>query len=69
VLAPSGQIPASEAMPESRSEAQKALSLDPLLPEAHGMLGIVAAEFTTIGMRLEVTLKSTIRKTIGPFQP
>ena len=56
-------------MPESRSEAQKALSLDPMLPEAHGMLGIVAAEFTTIGMRLEVTLKSTIRKTIGPFQP
>jgi serine/threonine protein kinase/Tfp pilus assembly protein PilF len=45
VLAASGQIPASEAMPEIRSEAQKALSLDPLLPEAHGMLGIVAAEF------------------------
>ena len=39
----SGKIePAHEAAPRIRAEAQKALDLDPSLPEAHAMLGIVA---------------------------
>jgi eukaryotic-like serine/threonine-protein kinase len=37
-----GGMPSHEAMPRARSLAQRALELDPELPEAHGMLGIVA---------------------------
>ena len=36
---------ADEAMPRARTLAQKALTLDPDLPEAHGMLGIVAGPY------------------------
>jgi len=36
-------LPAHEAMPRVREEARKALEIDPSLPEAHAMLGIVAA--------------------------
>jgi eukaryotic-like serine/threonine-protein kinase len=38
-----GALPASEALPMVRSQAQKALELDPSLPEGHAMLGVVAA--------------------------
>jgi serine/threonine-protein kinase len=38
-------IPANEAMPKIREEARKALEIDPSLPEAQAMLGIVAAVF------------------------
>ena len=38
-----GYLPAREAMPVVREEARKALEIDPSLPEAHGMLGNVAA--------------------------
>jgi serine/threonine-protein kinase len=44
-LAGIGRQPAREAMPLARAEAQKALELDPALPEAHGILGAVAALF------------------------
>lgn len=37
-----GLMPAREAAPRMRAEAQKALELDPSLAEAHAMLGIVA---------------------------
>ena len=37
-----GIIPPREGMPRVRSEAQKALDLDPSLPEAHAMLAAVA---------------------------
>jgi TolB-like protein/Flp pilus assembly protein TadD len=40
----SGLRPA-EAMPKARELAQRALELDPDLPEAHGMLGIVAGPY------------------------
>jgi TolB-like protein/Tfp pilus assembly protein PilF len=40
--AASGLQPAREAMPIVRENARKALELDPALPEAHAMLGIVA---------------------------
>jgi eukaryotic-like serine/threonine-protein kinase len=36
-------LPAHDGMPRVREEAQKALEIDPSLPEAHAMLGIVAA--------------------------
>ena len=39
----SSMMPAHEAAPRIRAEAQKALDLDPSLPEAHAMLGAVAA--------------------------
>jgi TolB-like protein len=37
-----GKMPAHEAMPLVRAHAKRALALDPSLPEAHAMLGIVA---------------------------
>ena len=37
-----GLMPAHEAMPQLRTLAQRALDVDPSLPEAHGMLGVVA---------------------------
>jgi serine/threonine protein kinase/Tfp pilus assembly protein PilF len=40
-----GFIPAKEGMPKARELALRALELDPELPEAHGMLGIVAGEY------------------------
>ncbi|HEX5226976.1 MAG TPA: protein kinase [Bryobacteraceae bacterium] len=42
LLASSGMMPAHEAMPLIRAGAQRALEIDPMLPEAHAMLGIVA---------------------------
>jgi TolB-like protein/tetratricopeptide (TPR) repeat protein/predicted Ser/Thr protein kinase len=44
-FAGSGYLPAHEAMPRMREEARKALEIDPSLPEAHAMLGIVAAGY------------------------
>ena len=38
-------LPAHEALPRMRNEARKALEIDPLLPEAHAMLGIVAGVY------------------------
>jgi TolB-like protein len=40
-----GAMRASEAMPPARGLAQRALELDPDLPEAHAMLGIVAGHY------------------------
>jgi len=37
------QLPAREAMTSIRKEARRAMAIDPSLPEAHAMLGIVAA--------------------------
>jgi eukaryotic-like serine/threonine-protein kinase len=44
-LAAVGGIPAGDAMPRARELATRALQIDPDLPEAHGMLGIVAGHF------------------------
>jgi serine/threonine-protein kinase len=44
-LASAGYLPAHEAMPLVREEARKALEIDPSLPEAHAMLGIVAGVY------------------------
>jgi serine/threonine protein kinase/tetratricopeptide (TPR) repeat protein len=40
-----GALPAAEAMPRARELAGRALAIDPDLPEAHAMLGIVAGHF------------------------
>jgi TolB-like protein/tRNA A-37 threonylcarbamoyl transferase component Bud32 len=44
-LASVGGMPAREAMPQARDLARRALELDPDLPEAHAMLGIVAGHY------------------------
>jgi serine/threonine-protein kinase len=44
-LAAVGGIPARDAMPRARELATRALQIDPDLPEAHGMLGIVAGHY------------------------
>ena len=44
-LAAVGGIPAGEAMPRARELATRALDIDPELPEAHAMLGIVAGHY------------------------
>ncbi len=41
-MAVAGALPANQAMPMMRSLAQKALDLDPSLPDGHSMLGVVA---------------------------
>lgn len=38
-------MPANEAMPKARELAERALAIDAGLPEAHGMLGIIAGQF------------------------
>jgi tetratricopeptide (TPR) repeat protein len=45
LTAGAGVLPAHEAMPLVRAGAQKALALDPLLPDAHAMLGVVAGVY------------------------
>ena len=37
-----GVVPPSEAMPKARAAAERALELDPLLPQAHGSRAVVA---------------------------
>ena len=44
-LASVGGMPASEAMPRARQLATRALEIDPELPEAHAMLGIIAGHY------------------------
>ena len=44
-LSSTGFMPAHEAMPRARELAQRALDLDPELPDAHAMLGIVAGDY------------------------
>jgi serine/threonine-protein kinase len=45
VAAVAGYTPAKEAMSMIRKETLRALEIDPLMPEAHAMLGIVAAVY------------------------
>jgi adenylate cyclase len=45
LLAIAGYLPAHEAMPLVREEARKALEIDPSLPDANAMLGIVAGVY------------------------
>ncbi len=45
LLSSAGLMPAHEAMPQVRASARRALDLDSSLPDAHGMLGVVAAAY------------------------
>ena len=45
LLASGGLMPANEAMPLMRASGQRALEIDPMLPEAHAMLGVVAGGY------------------------
>jgi serine/threonine-protein kinase len=45
LLAGTGYLPAHKEMSLAREEARKALEIDPSLPEAHAMLGIVAGVY------------------------
>jgi serine/threonine-protein kinase len=38
-----GTLPADQALPQARAHAQKALDLDPSIPEGHAMLGLTSA--------------------------
>jgi serine/threonine-protein kinase len=42
-IALAGALPANQALPAIRRHAERALELDPSLPDAHAMLGMVAA--------------------------
>ena len=44
-FAAAGGMPSREAMPRARELATRALDIDPELPEAHAMLGIVAGHY------------------------
>ncbi len=44
-LASIGAVPSQEAMPRAREFAARALQIDPGLPEAHAMIGIVAGHY------------------------
>jgi Tfp pilus assembly protein PilF len=44
-LAAASYLPAHETIPRVREETRKALEIDPSLPEAHAMLGIVAGVY------------------------
>ena len=60
-LAAVGGIPSGEAMPRARELAARALEIDPDLPEAHAMLGIVAGHYdydwTEAGRRFALAVK------------
>ena len=62
VLAAFGAIAPSEAMPRVRAAAQRALELDPALPEPHAALGCVAAmyEWDWVGAEREFKRALTI---------
>ena len=59
-LANYGLLPAHEAMPLVRSEARKALAIDPSLPEGHATLGLVAGlydyDWQEAGRRFELAM-------------
>jgi len=40
-----GRCPAHDAVPAARAEARKALQIDPSMPEAHALLGLLAAMY------------------------
>jgi eukaryotic-like serine/threonine-protein kinase len=60
VLALNGLRPARETMPLLRAAAQKALELDPSLPDAHALMGVVAAgydyDWNQAGQRFRVAM-------------
>ena len=61
-------VPAHEAMPRVRSEAQRALEIDPSLPEAHAMLGVVAAIYDYDWQEADRQFREAMAaETVSPF--
>ena len=66
-LAAVGGIPSYEAMPRARELAQRALDIDPELPEAHAMLGIVAGHYDYDWNEAERRFRIAVRR--EPLSP
>ena len=66
-LAAVGGIPSGEAMPLARELAQRALDIDPELPEAHAMLGIVAGHYDYDWIEAERRFRVAVRR--EPLSP
>jgi len=62
-----GGMPAHEAMPLARKMAWKALEIDESLPEAHGLLGIVAAAYDYDWKEAERQFR--LAMALDPFPP
>lgn len=60
LLTSAGLVPANEAMPIVRDEAQRALAIDPSLPEAHGISGIVAGIYDYDWKKAERSFQSAL---------
>jgi eukaryotic-like serine/threonine-protein kinase len=66
-LAAVGAMPSLEAMPRARELAMRALEIDPDLPEAHAMLGIVASVLDLDWRELERRIQvATAREPLSP---
>ena len=66
-LAAVGAMPSLEAMPRARELAMRALEIDPELPEAHAMLGIVASVLDFDWHELERRIQvATAREPLSP---
>ena len=66
-LAAVGAMPSLEAMPRARELAMRALEIDPDLPEAHAMLGIVASVLDFDWHELERRIQvATAREPLSP---
>ena len=66
-LAAVGGIRSGEAMPRARALAQRALEIDPELPEAHAMLGIVAGHYDYDWIEAERRFRVAVRR--EPLSP
>jgi serine/threonine-protein kinase len=66
-LAAVGALPSSEAMPRARELAQRAHELDPELPEAHAMLGIVAGHYDYDWTEAERRFREAVKR--EPLSP
>lgn len=66
-----GRIPAHEAVLAARAEARTALDIDPSLPEAHALLGILAAMYDMDWTEAERHFEFPMAKEVsfGTFRP
>jgi eukaryotic-like serine/threonine-protein kinase len=60
-----GRCPAHEAVPSARAEVQRALLIDPSLPEAHALLGYLAALYDLDWAAAELHFSSPLSKQAG----
>jgi tetratricopeptide (TPR) repeat protein len=65
-LTSAGYLPAHEAMPLMRKEARKALEIDPSLPEANTILGVVSGTYDYDWKEAEQSFRSAMTHTPVP---